>query len=113
MPRYLIDVNVPRDPSIWPADIAVYAIDLGPKWSDTKLWAHALDYDMTIVTKDADFSNRLMAAQRAPRIIHLKVGNMRLAEFRAFIKPRWPRIAALSEQAQLVQVYRDQIETLS
>lgn len=65
MPRYLIDVNVPRDPSIWPADIAVYAIDLGPKWSDTKLWAHALDYDMTIVTKDADFSNRLMAAQRA------------------------------------------------
>lgn len=113
MPRYLIDVNVQRELSVWPMDIAVYTIDLGPKWSDSKLWSHALAQHLTIVTKDADFSNRLMTARAAPRIVHLKIGNMRIAEFRAFIAPRWPRIAELSEQARLVQVYRDRIETLA
>lgn len=112
MPRYLIDVNVPCVSTIWPPEIAVYAIGLGPKWPDTLLWLYALDHELTIVTKDADFSNRLMTAQRAPRIIHLKIGNMRLAEFCAFIEPMWPRIAALSARCRLVQVYRDRIETL-
>lgn len=112
MPRYLIDANVQCVSTIWPPDIAVYAIGLGPKWPDSQIWSYALDHELTIVTKDADFSNRLMTAQLAPRIIHLKIGNMRLAEFCAFIEPLWPRIATLSARCRLVQVFRDRIETL-
>ena len=112
MPRFLIDVNVPIVNSIWPPGIAVHAINLGPNWSDSQLWTYALDQHLTIVSKDADFSNRLMTAAKSPNIVHLKVGNMRLAEFRAFIEPLWPRIAALSMHCPMVQVYRHRIVTL-
>ena len=114
MQKFLIDVNVPRVPAVWFSPVAVHAIDLQAAdalgWTDTQIWEHALENGFTIVSKDADFTQRLLVARRSPHVVHIRLGNMRLAEFRQFIEGRWARIAKLSAGFRLVDVYRNRIE---
>jgi predicted nuclease of predicted toxin-antitoxin system len=116
MPLFLVDVNLPRLPSIWREPDFVYAEDLaagqGASWSDTLLWEYGLLHRLTIVTKDADFGNRLLVSTTAPHVVHIRVGNMRLVDFRTFIDARWSRIAALSAQHKLINVYLRRIERI-
>ena len=56
--------------------------------------------------------DRLLVEGDGPRVIHIRTGNFKLAEFHMFITPLWPEIRALSARCRLVQVYRDRIETI-
>lgn len=47
-----------------------------------------------------------------PNVIHVRVGNMRIAELHAFLKRVWPDICQLSEDNRLVQVFEDRIEAV-
>lgn len=60
MPKYLIDANLPRYFSLWDSDDFVFAHDSGPSWKDEQIWNHASAAGLTIVTKDADFSDRVL-----------------------------------------------------
>jgi predicted nuclease of predicted toxin-antitoxin system len=112
--RWLIDVNVPRVPVVWFAPTTTFVVDLqsfsNSDWTDTELWSFATTHDMTIVSKDADFTHRLLASKSGPHVVNIRLGNMRLSEFRQFIEGRGQRIASLSEDFRLVEVYRNRIE---
>lgn len=69
--------------------------------------------DHTIVSKDYDFSYRMIVSQPPPKVNHLRVGNMRLRAFAEFIDQNWKVIRAASDTHKLVNVYRDRIEMLS
>lgn len=79
------------------------------EWSDSQIWLYARENNLTVVTKDIDFSNRIILSKPPPRVIHIKVGNMRLSSFRQFMIDNWERIAQVSKSNKLVNVYLDKI----
>lgn len=57
--------------SNWPI---TRACALGARLTDSQLWLHARENDLAIVTKDADFSQRIVLNAPPPRVVHLRVG---------------------------------------
>lgn len=83
---------------------------LGDSPSDTQIWEYAKKHQLAIVTKDADFSDRLMLDLSSPKVVHLRFGNMRKREFHLFLANIWSQIESLLIDHKLVNVYLDQIE---
>lgn len=81
--------------------------------SDSEVWQLARENGMTIISKDADFSNRIIVSEPPPKVIHIKTGNMRLGEFRDFAEKLWPEIQQMSERFKLVNVFNDRIEGIN
>lgn len=112
MKGFLFDENLPRVPTLQTRLPVTHALDLGARPTDSQLWAHAEENDLTIVTKDADFSQRIVLRVPPPRVIHLRVGNMRGRDFAAWLKTVWPQIESTVATHKLVNVYRDHIEAV-
>jgi len=112
MRGFLFDENLPRVPSLQTRLPVTHALDLGARPTDSQLWAHAQQNDLAIVTKDADFSQRIVLGEPPPRVIHLRVGNLRRREFAAWLERIWPRIESSVAAHKLVNVYRDRIEAV-
>ena len=71
MPSYLIDVNLPYYFSYWRSDEYIHQIDLQNDADDYEIWQYAKERGLTIVTKDADFSDRMLLSEPPPRVIHI------------------------------------------
>jgi predicted nuclease of predicted toxin-antitoxin system len=108
--RYLIDVNLPYYFSLWRGARYLHVRDLDDSMSDEALWAYAREGDWTIVTKDADFSSRAMLEPPPPRVIHVRLGNLRMREFHRRIAAVWLDACALSEEYRLVSIFDDHLE---
>jgi predicted nuclease of predicted toxin-antitoxin system len=108
---FLFDENLPRRLTFTPSLPVIWSTVLGPSPSDTALWKHGCDNALVIVTKDADFSDRIMLADPPPWIVHLRFGNLRRKEFHALMAKMWPHIEALLPANKLVCVYGDRIES--
>lgn len=113
MPRYLIDANLPYRFSLWHGDAFLHVFDLGDDMPDSAIWDYARNNNLTIVTKDADFSDRIMLSEPPPRVIHLRIGNMRLRDLFSFLQRIWPRVEELSVSSRLVIVRPTLIECVS
>jgi predicted nuclease of predicted toxin-antitoxin system len=112
MAKYLVDANLPRYFSAWASAEFVFVQDIDAAWTDTQIWQHAITETLTIITKDSDFSDRVMLSDSGPRVIHLRLGNMRMREFYIVVSGLWGEICRLSDQHRLVQVYLDRIECI-
>lgn len=112
MAKFLIDANLPYRFSLWHGPDYVHVFDLNDQWSDWEIWDYAKTHDMTIVTKDADFYDRIILSKPPPKVIYLQIGNMRIRELFTFLALHWPRIQALNDAHKLVSVRRDEIETV-
>jgi len=112
MRGFLFDENLPRVPSLQTGLPVTHASELGARPSDSQLWTHAQQKDLVIVTKDADFSQRIVLSVPPPRVVHLRVGNMRGRDFAAWLCRVWPKIESTITTHKLVSVYRDRIEAV-
>jgi predicted nuclease of predicted toxin-antitoxin system len=65
---------------------------------------------MVIVSKDADFSDRVMLSDPPPRVVHVRLGNMRMREFHAILSQHWPWVLEHVSQFRLIRIYADRIE---
>jgi len=110
MPRFLIDVNLPYYFSLWRGADYAHLKDLGDEWPDTEVWNYARREGLTIVSKDADFSTRAVLAPPPPRVIHIRLGNLKMRDFHQRISALWPEVCELSDHYRLVQVFDDRIE---
>jgi len=110
MARYLIDVNLPYYFSLWRGSNFVHLKDLGDEWPDAEVWNYARRAELTIVSKDADFSVRAILEPPPPRVIHIRLGNLKMREFHRRVSELWPEICELSARYRLVQVFDDRIE---
>ena len=111
--RFLIDANLPRWFASWSSADFSFVHDLGPRWSDTEIWSHALANDLVIVSKDADFTARALAGGKTAKVIHVRLGNLPMRRFHAAMTPVWPVVSAAIEDAAIVLIYRDRIETIA
>lgn len=112
MKGFLFDENVPSRLTISASFPVVHCLELGQSLSDTFLWEHAQSNSYAIVTKDVDFSNRIMLSAPPPWIVHLRIGNLRRREFHAFLVRIWPEVESLLPAHKLVNVYEDRIEAI-
>jgi len=78
--KYLIDVNLPYYFSIWNTPEYIHQNDIGDDWTDEKIWDYAKEKNLTIISKDADFSNRILIKSPPPKVIHIRLGNMKIKE---------------------------------
>ena len=111
MNGFLFDENLPCRLTFTPSLPLITSTSLGASPSDMTLWNHGRDHSLVIVTKDTDFSDRIMLAAPPPWIVHLRFGNLRRKDFHALLAKMWPHIEALLPAHKLICVYRDRIES--
>lgn len=109
----LIDENLPETLSCWQVDGIIHVRNLGNKVSDNDIWEYSHKNNLLIVTKDSDFSNRILTSTPPPRVVHLRIGNMRFQAMEKFISQHWEEILRLSASYKLVNVYIDLIEGIN
>lgn len=113
MKGFLLDENLPSRLTFTPALPVSHALDFGSNPTDSELWQIAASKRLVIVTKDTDFSDRILVSSPPPWIVHLRFGNLRRADFHSFLASVWPRIEALLPENKLICVYSGRIEAFS
>ena len=113
MKGFVFDENLPRQIRFSTSLPIVHASDLGSRVSDSDVWAYAKSHALVIVTKDTDFSNRMMVSAPPPWVVHLRFGNLRRQEYHLFFQRVWPQIEALLPAHKLINVYLDRIEAIN
>ncbi|MFA6270979.1 MAG: DUF5615 family PIN-like protein [Candidatus Paceibacterota bacterium] len=72
---------------------------------DSDIWEYALAHQCAIITKDQDFSERLMSARTTPAIVWLRIGNTSNRALIDWLLPLWPEIISRIESGDnLVEV---------
>jgi predicted nuclease of predicted toxin-antitoxin system len=112
MNGFIFDENLPVIRSLPTQATIEHVTDLGERPSDTEVWEHARLHRLVIVTKDADFSKRIILSSPPPWVVHLRVGNMRRRMFVEWLERVWPGIEAAVPEHKLVNVYADSIEMI-
>ena len=110
MKGFLFDENLPRQVQFSPSLPVVPAAQIGASPTDTMVWEFARQRELVIVSKDADFSERIITRQPPPWVVHLRFGNLRRREFHALLARVWPQVEALLKSHKLVNVYADRVE---
>jgi len=110
MKGYLFDGNVPARLRFSPELPLVPVSKAGRNPSDSQIWEFARKHDLVIVSKDADFSDRIITKSPPPRVVHLRFGNLRRNEYHALLARVWPQIERLLKSHKLVNVYADRLE---
>jgi predicted nuclease of predicted toxin-antitoxin system len=113
MPRFLIDANLPYRFALWHGEDYLHVYDLGDDMTDAAIWQYAKEHDLIIVSKDADFSDWVMLSDPPPKVIHLRIGNMRLRDLFVFLQRVWPQLVELSAKHKLVIVHETLIECIA
>ena len=110
MVKYLIDANLPYYFSLWANDEYIHVKDINDEWSDSQIWQYAKERNLTIVTKDVDFSDRMLLNEPPPRVIHIKLGNMKMKAFHALISSIWEEVCELSKHCKLVRLFEKRVD---
>ena len=101
---------LPQTFNLWQSDDFIYANSLGTDLSDNFLWDYAKQHSLTILFRDKDFADRIVHSAPPPKIIHFRIGNIRYADFRIFIRTHWERIVFYNLNYKLVLVFYHSIE---
>ena len=112
MKGWLLDQNLPARLTFTPTLPVIAATSLGRNPTDSQLWDHARAHELAIISKDADFSGRIILQTPPPWIVHLRFGNLRRREFHAVLARVWPQVEALLPAHKLVNVYADRVEAI-
>jgi predicted nuclease of predicted toxin-antitoxin system len=113
MKGWLLDENLPSRLVFTPALPVTPATAVAPNPTDSQLWAFARERELVIVTKDADFSDRIILEAPPPWVVHLRFGNLRRRAFHATLARAWPQVEVLLQSHKLVIVHLDRIEGIS
>ena len=110
MSQFLIDVNLPRRFSIWATEEYEHVATIDDELKDSEIWEYAKKNHLTIITKDADFSELVMLNTPPPKVIHIKFGNVKMKEFHETVTNIWADVCALNKDYKLVNIYINRIE---
>lgn len=112
MHKYIIDVNLPCGVFPFDSEDCIHVSQIDSRLSDSNLWKYAKENGLTIVSKDADFYNRILVSSPPPKVIHVRFGNMKLKQFITTMEKLWPIVMQMSQTHKLVSVFADKVEAL-
>ena len=110
MKGFLFDENLPARLRFSPKLPIISVLTIGKQPSDSKIWEFARKNELVIVSKDADFSGRIIMQTPPPWVIHLRFGNLRRNDFHALLARVWPQVETLLKSHKLVNVYSGRLE---
>ncbi|MDT3738558.1 MAG: DUF5615 family PIN-like protein [Candidatus Kapabacteria bacterium] len=110
MTKFLIDVNLPSNFYLWNSENFIHQIDISKVAKDEEIWNYAKANNLTIITKDSDFSNRILLSEPPPKVIHFKFGNLKIQDFNSYLSKIWNEILEINESCKLVNVFSDHLE---
>lgn len=110
MASFLIDANLPYYFSLWNTSAFIHQKDINDEWTDEQIWLFAKENKLTIISKDSDFSNKIMLSIPPPRVIHIRFGNMKMKPFFDTINKVWNEVVEMNKEHKLVNVFTDRIE---
>jgi predicted nuclease of predicted toxin-antitoxin system len=108
----LIDENLPASLAVILPVSCSHATDLGIQPSDHSIWLHARHDDWVILTRDTDFFDRIILHGPPPKVIWVRLGNMRRTALEIHLLQLWPSIISLLESADLVEVHPHALEAV-
>jgi predicted nuclease of predicted toxin-antitoxin system len=109
--RVLIDENLPATLATALPIECVHATDFGRNPTDHELWIIARDQNFVVLTRDTDFFDRLMLEGPPPKVIWIRLGNLRRRDLEKKIGDLWPILAGLLDRADLIEIYPHAVET--
>lgn len=112
MPRFLVDVNMPYYFKLWSNPQFLMQQDINPKAKDEEIWKYAKQNDLIIISKDSDFSTKMMLQEPPPKVIHVRLGNQKMKEFHIMITKVWDDVESLLENHKLITIFSDRIEAI-
>lgn len=112
MRRILIDENLPAGLAEKLGPVCEHVTGLGPQPSDDVIWNHAVENGLVILTKDADFFDKLAIRGSPPQIVWVRTGNMRRHQLEELLCSLWLRIDVLLGRADLVEVHDGRLEAI-
>jgi predicted nuclease of predicted toxin-antitoxin system len=113
MKGFLFDENLPARLTFSPGLPITSVSVMGPSPTDTQVWNYARQQELVIVSKDADFSDRIILNSPPPWVVHLRFGNLRRREFHARLLRVWPQVETLLKTHKLIIVHADRVEGIS
>ena len=112
MTHLLIDENLPISLGRLLPIQSSHATEIGQQPSDSLLWSYARDRNWTILTRYADFFDRLMLQGPPPKVIWVRLGNIRRNDLQDLLIRIWPTICNLLVDADLVEVHPTALEAV-
>ncbi len=113
MPKFLIDVNLPRYLAVWDTMDYIHQADINDEWKDSKIWEYAKANNLTIITKDSDFADLILFREPPPKVIHIRFGNMKMRDFFTAIQLHWEDVLLLNQNHKLITLFKDRIEAIN
>ena len=113
MNRLLIDENLPFSLGSRLGVDYIHAPQIAEQASDSLLWQQARENDWVVLTRDTDFFDRLLVRGTPPKIVWVRLGNVRKNDLLRMLEDRWPAVQKLLKLHDLVEVYSDRLEALS
>jgi predicted nuclease of predicted toxin-antitoxin system len=110
--KFLIDENLPYRFSLWKECNCEYVFGNPSLRTDKDIWDYSKDNNLVIVTKDADFSELILINEPPPKVIHIKIGNMKMKELHFLLNNNWEKIESLILTNKLLNIYHDRIEVV-
>lgn len=110
MNGFLLDENLPSRLTFSPGLPVISFSQAGKNPSDSQIWEFARQRQLVIVSKDADFSERIIMESPPPWVVHLRIGNLRRKDFHALLARVWPQVESLLKSHKLVNIYADRLE---
>ncbi len=95
---------------MWSGTDYQHVKDIDDTLKDSEIWKYAKENSLTIVTKDADFSDFVLMSEPPPRVIHVKLGNMKIRDFHQHLTKIWKETEEMSQSYKLVRIDEDRIE---
>ncbi|MEM1328851.1 MAG: DUF5615 family PIN-like protein [Bacteroidota bacterium] len=108
----MIDTNLPYYFLLWNNADYIHQKDINDEWLDSQIWDYAIEHNLTIITKDSDFSNRILLKQPPPKVIHIRFGNMKMKQFFGTINRLWDEVLLLSEDHKPINVFENRVEAI-
>jgi predicted nuclease of predicted toxin-antitoxin system len=109
MTTYLIDENMPFLP-FWSKDRFVHVNDIPFIHSDTDLWEYALKNHLTIITKDTDFYFRYLSSEKNPKVVWIRIHNLKKRIFISLVNKIWNEIEEMLLTSSFIIISEDKIE---
>jgi predicted nuclease of predicted toxin-antitoxin system len=103
MKGWLLDENLPSRLAFTPTLPVTPATAVAPNPTDSQLWAFARERELVIVTKDADFSDRIILEAPPPWVVHLRFRPRSAAEMAGtkFFRASRKRAFRLNERCSI------------
>ena len=109
---YLVDINLPKDFPFFEYENFVFVRDISNSLPDGKIWDLALEKNYTILSRDKDFYYRALQANKSPKIVLFRLGNVKIHQLTLYFQDHWQQIETLLKKNRLIVLWPQEIQVV-